>query len=172
MIALPTHTGSRRQGLFGSHRALARAASPSDSSIDVTYSVAAVAEAGKVARSTTFHLSSLVSHMGGMSDFPIRIHCASRKPDSSGLDPRRQRFGRACRVFPRCLRAALRPCTGLRSTAPAGPPPERQAAAAQDLGNDRREDEDTPSEIPELQLTFQQEGLAPWRPQHGKPGSP
>lgn len=138
-------------------------------SIDVTYPAAAVAKACKVARSTHFDLSP-ISHMGGMAKFLILVRCLSRKPDSSGLEPRGRRFGRACRVSTRCRRA--RPCTGLRSTAPTGPPPEREAAGARDLGNDRREAEDTPSETPELQLTFQQEGLAPWRPQHGKPGSP
>ena len=68
--------------------------------------------------------------------------------------------------------AILRPGTGLHSTAPTGPQPEREAAGARDLGSDRREAEDTPSETPEFQLTYQQEDLAPWRPQHGKPGSP
>lgn len=40
------------------------------------------------------------------------------------------------------------------------------------LDNDRGEDDDKPPATPESQLTFQQEGLALWRPQRGKPESP
>ena len=141
-------------------------------SIDVTYSAAAAAKACRVARSTHFDLPP-ISHMGGMAEFAILVRCPHRKPDSFGLEPRGRRFGRACRVSTRCLRA--RSCVPAPGCARRLPPARRRSArlrAPGTLGNDKRENKDTPSETPEFQLTFQQEGLAPWRPQHGKPGSP
>ena len=141
-------------------------------SIDVTYPAAAVAKACKVARSTHFDLPPYLPYErhGGFPDSgtlpqPQAGQFRTRTPRAA------IRKGMPC-LYSLPSGTALRPGTGLRSTAPTGQPPEREAAGAQDLGNDRREDEDTPSETPELQLTFQQEGLAPWRPQHGKPGSP